>query len=571
MGFHVPFNLLTPYDLEGILGDILKTKKIDPRELEIKSILSVISKIKNTNGSYPKDTTNEVELVAHEIFSSYVHTLRNLNSVDFDDLILLPMKLLQENKDVQEYYHHKYKFFMVDEFQDTNLVQYGFLKLIMGANQNLCVVGDDDQSIYAFRGSDISLILNFEKDFSNAKVVKLLRNYRSTTQILQTANSLIKHNINRREKQLWSSNESGEKPQYVERLDEKDEASYVVDCIEKEVIKNKVKGSEIAILFRTNYQSRPFEEELRLRSIPYKLIGAYNFFDRKEVRDLIAYLKVIANPKDEISLFRIINFPKRGLGDGTIAKIYQKSTEEEVGLFEILLRICEKPGYIDGMKSKQSTAIYEFINMIQKYKKEFFTSSKMTPVLSALIKEINFEKEFSLDNSDEKVMKAKLLNLSELVRMLSFFESNWDSEEKPNLFDFIMRLALLMEDDNPKEDAVEDNRIQLMTMHLSKGMEYTVVFLVGLEEGILPNSRAIDESNNVDEERRLLYVGITRAKEKLFITGARERKKFGESMPSVVSRFISEIDPQTLDSYNLEKGETQSSSSFLDELDKLLV
>ncbi len=460
---------------------------------------------------------------------------------------------------------------MVDEFQDTNLVQYGFLKLIMGANQNLCVVGDDDQSIYAFRGSDISLILNFEKDFSNAKVVKLLRNYRSTTQILQTANSLIKHNINRREKQLWSSNESGEKPQYVERLDEKDEASYVVDCIEKEVIKNKVKGSEIAILFRTNYQSRPFEEELRLRSIPYKLIGAYNFFDRKEVRDLIAYLKVIANPKDEISLFRIINFPKRGLGDGTIAKIYQKSTEEEVGLFEILLRICEKPGYIDGMKSKQSTAIYEFINMIQKYKKEFFTSSKMTPVLSALIKEINFEKEFSLDNSDEKVMKAKLLNLSELVRMLSFFESNWDSEEKPNLFDFIMRLALLMEDDNPKEDAVEDNRIQLMTMHLSKGMEYTVVFLVGLEEGILPNSRAIDESNNVDEERRLLYVGITRAKEKLFITGARERKKFGESMPSVVSRFISEIDPKTLDSYNLEKGETQSSSSFLDELDKLLV
>lgn len=573
LGYKHPFNLQTPADLEVVLVDLLKAKKYDPKEVDSKIILSTISRIKNANRTNLADFLNSADenrIIAAEIYEEYLQILYKMNSVDFDDLILLPMRLLQEDTEVSDYYHKKFHYYMVDEFQDTNLVQYHFLKLLMGNNRNLCVVGDDDQSIYAFRGSDVSLILNFEKDFIDTRVIKLLQNYRSTAQILGASNSLIHNNKNRREKKLWSANEGGKNVIYVERHDEKDEAVYVVDQIEQQLIKHKRKGSEIAILFRTNYQSRPFEEELRQRSIPYNLVGGYNFFDRKEVRDLISYLKVIANPKDEVSLFRIINYPKRGIGQASISKIYEKASAEDLGLMDVLHNISEKTDYISGLKNKTIHAIYEFVNLIQKYKKEFFQHGRMSQSLSALIKELNFEREFSLDNGDGKVIKARMHNLSELVNMLSYFESDWDSEQKPTLFDFIMRLSLLM-DDTDNDVNVNDKRVQLMTMHLSKGLEFEVVFLVGLEEGIIPNSRVIDEGGDIDEERRLLYVGMTRAKQILTLSGANERKKFGESIPTTPSRFLQEIDQTFLEQQTiLKKGEAiEKSHSFLQELDKL--
>ena len=570
LGFHMPFMLQTPGDLESLLIDSLKQRKIDPKLFPPKLILSHISRLKNMGADYKRSletSGKEIDLIVLDIFDEYVQILKNMNSVDFDDLILLPMKILRDFPEVKEHFHKKHKFYMIDEFQDTNQVQYEFIKLLLNDKNNICVVGDDDQSIYGFRGSNVNLILDFEKDFKNTKVVRLLQNYRSSMNILNAANSLIKNNTSRREKKLWSEIHHLDRPLYVERQNEKDEAIFVVDEIQNELIKEHRQGSEIAILFRTNYQSRPFEEELRLRGVPYKLIGAYNFFDRKEVKDLVAYIRVIANPKDEISLLRILNYPKRGIGQTSIGKIQQKSVDASMSVMDVLHKICEEPEFIPEIKRASAALIYEFLDLLHRYRSEFYTANKMTEVLRKFIKEIGFEKEISTEETDEKVMKARMLNLSELANMMSYFEEEWDSEGKPTLFDFIARLSLLTNDDDSNEKDARDNRVQLMTMHLSKGLEFEVVFLVGIEEGIIPNSRVIDEGQTVDEERRLFYVGMTRARRKLFMTGASERKKYGESMPCQPSRFLDEISRDYLDVQSMR--ETTTPENFLEELERL--
>jgi DNA helicase-2/ATP-dependent DNA helicase PcrA len=568
LGYHKHFLLQTPSDIESILVDILKQKKIEFKEIPIPVIQSHISKLKNMGEKYKdylESNPSESGMIALSIYEDYNQVLKNINSIDFDDLILLPIRLIKEFEEVKEYYHKKYNYFMIDEFQDTNLTQYEFIKLLINKNKNLCVVGDDDQSIYGFRGSDVSLILNFEKDFKESKVVRLLQNYRSTTAILDLANSLILHNKFRREKKLWSQNVSYEKPRYVEREDERDEASFIADQIEHEMQKNHIQGSEISVLFRTNYQSRPIEEELRSRGIPYKLIGAYNFFDRKEIKDIIAYIRCIANSKDELSLLRILNYPKRGIGQTSISKIQQKSYDEEISTYEVLEKICADPDYIPEMKKNVSSQIYNFLELIQKYKQEFFSSNRLTETLKKLIKEINFEKEFSLEENDEKVIKARMLNLSEFINMLSYFESDWENENKPTLYDFLYRLSLLTNDEDTKEE--RDNRVQLMTMHLSKGLEFEVVFLIGIEEGIIPSSRTLSEMGDVDEERRLMYVGITRAKKRLVMTRARNRRKYGETFPTEESRFITEMNSEY---FQQEKKDSEElTTNFLDELEKL--
>lgn len=570
LGYHNPFILQTPGDLEGIIQDLLKQRKIDTKTFPPKLILSHISRIKNMGEEYKKSleySEKEVDHIALDVFPEYVEGLKNINSVDFDDLILLPMRILKDFPEVREYYHKHFKYYMIDEFQDTNQVQYEFIKLLLTEKNNLCVVGDDDQSIYGFRGSNLNLILNFEKDFADTKVVRLLQNYRSSMNILNAANSLIKHNVNRREKKLWSEIHHLERPTYVERLNEKEEAIFVVDEIQNELLKSHTIGSEIAILFRTNYQSRPFEEELRLRGLPYKLIGAYNFFDRKEVKDLVAYIRVIANPKDELSLMRILNYPKRGIGQTSISKIQQKSIDAGIPIMEVLHKICEEPEFIPEIKRASAALIYEFLELLHKYRSEFYTANKMTEILRKLIKDVGFEKEISSEETEEKVIKARMLNLSELTNMMSYFEEEWDSENKPTLFDFIARLSLLTNDDDSNEKETRDNRIQLMTMHLSKGLEFDVVFLVGLEEGIIPNSRVLEEDQSVDEERRLFYVGMTRARRKLFLTGASERKKYGEPMPAEPSRFLNEIARDYIVFQTMR--EETSHEDFLAELEKL--
>ncbi|MBE7412310.1 MAG: ATP-dependent helicase [Leptospiraceae bacterium] len=563
-----PFSLLSPSDLEPIVIGLLKEKKLDPKKFPIYSILSKLSFRKNSN-SFQKQEISELEEYVEAIFENYSEKLKSINSIDFDDLILLPIVLLKNFKEVKDYCHKKYKFYMVDEFQDTNQSQYELVKLLLGKNDNLCVVGDDDQSIYGFRGGDVNLILNFEKDFPHAKNVQLMQNYRSSKNILEAANSLIQKNPTRVSKELYSSFHYPEKVKYVEREDEKDEASFVIDEIEREILKEKRKGGEIAILFRTNYQSRPFEEELRLRSIPYRLFGAYNFFDRKEVKDILAYLRVLANPKDELSLLRILNYPKRGIGDTAISKIHKASVEKNLHTIDVLYALCESDSFVEGLKKNVISEIYEFLETIEKYKKRFFGNEGLSFVLKDFIKEIGFEKEIQLEEDNEKIAKARILNLFEILNMLKFFEEEWDSETKPTLFDFLLKISLLTNDDT--NDSPEENKVNLMTMHLSKGLEFETVFLTGVEEGIIPSSRSMEFPTGEEEERRLMYVGMTRAKKKLYLTSTRGRKKFGESVPSIPSRFLSEINQEYLDRFLIESEEENSGFNFIAELEKLKI
>ncbi|WP_086446839.1 ATP-dependent helicase [Leptospira venezuelensis] len=567
-----PFLLLNQADQEGLVTGMLVAQKLEPKRPQIMEVLSKISRIKNSGEDYLADmrtSMNEGDLLAASLFQQYQDTLKEQNSIDFDDLILLPSKLLRQFEEVRDEYHKKFQYFMVDEFQDTNPIQYEFLRALMGESDNLCVVGDDDQSIYAFRGSDVSLILGFENDFEGASVIRLLENYRSTDIIVSAANSLIRHNLSRRSKELFSKVPGALKVKYVERSDEKDEAEWVADSIREEIIKQARKGSQIAILFRTNFQSRPFEEAFRAREMPYKVVGGYNFFDRKEVRDLISYIRLIANQKDDASLLRIINYPKRGIGAGSISLVHEKAAQNKESLYETLFRVCESPDFIPDLNRKISSEIYNFVNLIEKAKKKFSSSPRLFFALRELIADLGLEKEIVLEEKEEKVAKARIYNMSELVNMLAFFEENNDSGEKPTLFDFINRLAMLMEDE--PNDEKEDNRVQLLTIHQSKGLEFESVYVVGLEEGILPSGRATVEDQSVDEERRLMYVAMTRAKRHLCLTGAANRRKFGEQLASEPSRFLKEIDPETLDWLSNEETRQQETSDFLQELEKLKI
>jgi DNA helicase-2/ATP-dependent DNA helicase PcrA len=570
LGYGANFLLLNPNDQEALVIQLLKNKKLDPKDFPPKDVLRKISLAKNTKEEYLDrlySSSEPADIVARELYPVYQESLRDMNSLDFDDLILLPSELFRKFPEVAETYHKKYKYFMVDEFQDTNLLQYEFLTLLRGPNRNLCVVGDDDQSIYAFRGSNVQLILNFEKDFPDAKVVRLLENYRSTSVIIQAANSVIKNNKDRREKELYSRIQSLEKIEYYENMDEREEAIFVVGMIE-DAYRKGTKLNQMAILFRTNFQSRPFEEELRMRNIPYKLVGGYNFFDRREVQDMISYLRIIANPKDESSLMRTINTPKRGIGQTSITRLYQESLGTGKSISEILETLIESPDYLPEIKAKVRGEIYNYHELIEKYRKKFAQAGKLAPILRELIIESGMEKEILAEETDEKIAKARIYNLSELVNMLSFFEDDPDREEKPNLFDFLARLALLMEDDE-KDEENEDKRVQLLTIHQSKGLEFGNVYVVGIEEGILPNSRVVDEGNDVDEERRLFYVAMTRAKEKLFLTGAKTRRKYGESIDTNPSRFLDEIDPETIHLHRMSDGQSEGGIDFLKELEKL--
>lgn len=572
LGYKHPFLLMNQNAQEGFLTTLLIANKVELKKAKVSEILGKISRIKNSGLAYREyldSSLVESDQVANLVYDSYQKSLKEQNSLDFDDLILLPGILLREFSEVREEYHKKYQYFMVDEFQDTNQTQYIFLRALMGENRNLCVVGDDDQSIYAFRGSDLSLILNFEKDFPEANVVRLLENYRSTSVIIQGANSLIKNNLSRRSKELFSSIPGGRKIRYLERMDEKDEAAYVVDCIREEMIKDARVGSQISILFRTNFQTRPFEEELRSRSIAYKLVGGYNFFDRKEVRDMISYIRLIANTRDDASLLRILNYPKRGIGPGSISLIHEKASQMGESLYEILFRVCESPDFIPNLQKKIQSEIYNFVNLIERTKKKFSTAPKMYYAFREFIQEVGIEKEILLEEKDEKVAKARTFNLSELVNMMSYFEENHDSPEKPTLFDFINRLNLLMEDENPSDEDKEDNRVQLLTIHQSKGLEFESVYVPGMEEGILPNSRVLTEESSVDEERRLLYVAMTRARKHLCLTGAANRRKFGEQTATQASRFLTEIDPETMDWVSNDEVRQQETEDFFAELEKL--
>ncbi len=531
LGYKANFVIMDSDDSITIVKKILKELNYDPKIYNPKAIRNKISNCKNelmAPKDYEKYAVGDYEKVVLEVFYKYENKLKTSNAIDFDDLLLLPIRLFREHPGVLQYYQERYRYIFIDEYQDTNEAQYILSKMISAKYKNICVVGDADQAIYGFRGANYKNILNFEKDYPNALSIKLEQNYRSTKNILDAANCVIRHNQSRKEKNLWSLKGNGEKVTYYRAYDEKDEAHYVAQEIKK-CINEDVDLSEIAILYRTNAQSRVMEEELLKNSIPYRIVGGLSFYARREIKDLLAYLKLIYNEKDDVSFLRVINTPKRGIGLKTIEKLTLKAEEENCSLFEV----------ITGGKEE---SFKDMILELQKIANQVTLTELIDKVLDASGMKKELESEKSLE------AEIRLENLEEFKSITKAFE---EREGLVSLEDFLYEVSLV----NDKEEYKDSrNKVSLMTVHSVKGLEFDIVFVIGMEEGIFPHMNSLMSNSEIEEERRLCYVAITRAKEKLYLVNARRRTLFGRDQINPPSRFLGEIDERLLDS-NVHKDE----------------
>lgn len=545
IGFNRNFTILDTTDQQSVIKGILKDKNLDPKKFDPRSILGTISSLKNElidPESYSKQVGSYYERIVSEVYEEYQKRLRKNQSLDFDDLIMTTIYLFQRVPDVLEYYQRKFQYIHVDEYQDTNKAQYLLVKLLASRFQNLCVVGDSDQSIYRWRGADISNILSFEKDYPNAHVILLEQNYRSTKRILQAANEVIKNNYNRKPKKLWTENPEGKKIVYFRAENEQAEAQFVAGKIKELVESGKRQLSDFAILYRTNAQSRVVEEVLMKSNIDYTIVGGIKFYDRKEIKDILAYLRLIANPDDDISLLRVINVPKRGIGSTSMDKIARYAQENDLSLFQAL----EEADFI-GLSPKITKAVLEFRDLIKGY-------TQMQEYLSVteLVEEVLDKSGYRDMLKAEKTLDAqsRLENIDEFLSVTKGFEEN--SEDK-SLIAFLTDLALVADIDRLDEEDNNQQAVVLMTLHSAKGLEFPVVFLIGMEEGVFPHSRSLMDEEEMEEERRLAYVGITRAEEELYLTNAQMRTLYGRTNLNPVSRFIQEIPEDLLDEVVIEK------------------
>ncbi|HZG59727.1 MAG TPA: DNA helicase PcrA [Anoxybacillus sp.] len=543
IGINRNFSILDTTDQLSVLKTILKEKNIDPKKFDPRTILGTISSAKNellSPEEYAKQAGSYYEKIVSEVYEEYQKRLLRNHSLDFDDLIMTTIQLFKRVPEVLEYYQYKFQYIHVDEYQDTNRAQYMLVKLLAERFKNLCVVGDSDQSIYRWRGADIQNILSFEKDYPNATVILLEQNYRSTKRILQAANEVIENNLNRKPKKLWTENPEGNKIVYYQAMSESDEAQFVAGKIKEYVDSGKRKYSDFAILYRTNAQSRVMEEVLLKSNINYKIVGGIKFYDRKEIKDILAYLRLIANPNDDISLVRIINVPKRGVGASSLDKIISYASENGLSIFEALGEIEQI-----GLSSRVVAPLVQFRQQIEHW-------GQMQEYLSVteLVEEVLDKSGYRDMLRAEKTLEAqsRLENIDEFLSVTKHFENTNDDK---SLIAFLTDLALVADID--QLDAEEDNQndaVVLMTLHSAKGLEFPVVFIIGMEEGIFPHSRSLDDEAEMEEERRLAYVGITRAEEELFLTSAQMRTLFGRTSINPVSRFISEIPDELIENLN---------------------
>ncbi len=517
IGYTSNITILDTDDAKAIVKRILKENGYDPAKYEIRTIINKISSAKNDGISpdeYTKLFLNDLDIVIGLVYKEYTKLLKDNNSVDFDDLLLKPVELLKKNKIILEKYQERFKYILVDEYQDTNSIQYELCKLLASRYKNIFVVGDANQSIYSFRNADYRNILNFEKDYKNTKVILLEENYRSTNNILKAANSVIKNNSEGKKLNLWSSKRDGELIDYIRCEDEIKEANFVINKI-KDLISNGYKYSDIAVLYRTNAQSRVVEDAFVRNNIPHNIIGSYYFYNRKEIKDLIAYLKLIYNPCDSVSLERIINVPKRGIGAKSIENLRKKATENNISMFDA----------IDSGKE------LEFKKMILKLQ-EFSLNGNLSDLIEEILSTTGLRMEYEINKSLEN--EAKVENLNEFKTVALMFEESGIYD----LQTFLENIALVSDRGQYNNDGDE---VSIMTLHSAKGLEFNVVFLLGMEEGLFPHNRSFNSLSNLEEERRLCYVGITRAKEKLYLLSARQRTIFGKTSGTIESRFIREI------------------------------
>ena len=523
-GYKNNFTILDSDDSLTLIKKILKELNLDPKMYNPKAIRNQISGTKNqllTSKEYEKYAMTDFEKVVFKVYQKYEDKLLVNNSLDFDDLLMLPIKIFRKYPEVLKHYQERFKYILIDEYQDTNEAQYTFVKMLSAKYRNICVVGDNDQSIYSFRGANYHNILNFEKDYPKCKVIMLEKNYRSTKTILNAANDVIKNNKERKDKNLWTDNELGNKIKYHRALDEKDEAFYVLQEVKK-LIDRGIKLNDIAVLYRTNAQSRNIEEALLRESIPYRVIGSFYFYNRKEIKDLISYLKVIYNSNDDISLLRIINVPKRGIGDKTIQNLTEKANSLNTSLFE-------------AIDSGKELLFKQTINEL----KEISEKSSLTELIDQILNKSGIKNE--LENEKSIEADIRLENLEEFKTITRNYEEN---KGIASLDEFLNEISLVSD---VEEYRNRDDVITLMTIHSAKGLEFNNVFLIGMEEGIFPHQAAFFDNNELEEERRLCYVAITRAKEKLYIVNAKRRTLYGIDSVNPPSRFISEINKELLE------------------------
>ena len=542
IGFSKHFTIYDTDDSKRVMKEVLRVLDIDEKRLPVKYVLSEISKAKDSLMT-PDDYTNAAgydmnKKLIGQAFAKYEEMLKKADAMDFDDIIVNTVKLLKENPDVLEYYQRRFRYVMVDEYQDTNHAQYVLTSLLASGYRNICVVGDDDQSIYKFRGATIENILSFENQYEDTEVIRLEQNYRSTSIILDAANAVIKNNQGRKGKTLWTEKEGGDKILVRLLSDERDEGRYVAD----EILNGVATGrslSDFAILYRTNAQSSSIERALVYNAVPYKIFGGHKFYDRKEVKDVLAYLSVIANPSDTVRMRRIINEPKRGIGDTTINNAASIADGLGLTFYDVISHANDYP-----MLSRAAGKLSEFTNLINKLA-ESLEEKEIQDFFDDVINETGYMQYLELDKETAEERKANVMEL--LANLLRYMEEN----EGGTLTGFLEEVALMTDIDNYNADS---ESVVMMTLHSAKGLEFPVVFIVGMEEGLFPGNQVMYDPSEIEEERRLCYVGITRAKEKLHITNARTRMIYGNTSITRPSRFISEI-PEELTDSNLNSSQ----------------
>ncbi len=553
IGYNSSFTIYDREDQKSLVKEILKEKNIETKSFQFNSFLSIVSQAKNLGegrdyieANYGDNPTTRFY---GEFYEEYIHKCEFYNALDFDDIIIKTLELFDKNPDIRKKYSDRFKYVFVDEYQDTNKSQYELMQTFGKTYGNVCVVGDADQSIYGWRGADISNILNFEKDFPGAKVIKLEENYRSTQKILNVANQVIENNEGRKEKSLWTSKGEGSDIPFLYLPGDREESLQVVQWIEHMHYEG-YHFSDMAILYRTNAQSRGFEEMLLREGVPYKVIGGLKFYDRMEIKDTIAYLKTIINPNDNISVKRIINKPKRGIGQATVDKLENFANNYGISIYDFLFE-----EELKSIGTRSLKKLEEFRNMITDMKSNI-EKFKVSEFVEYVLERSGYLKE--LEKSNLREDQTRIENIGSFINAIVDYEEN---TEEPSLEDYLASVSLLSDVDKTEEN---EAGVSLMTIHAAKGLEYKVVFVTGLEDGLFPSGRSIDEREGLEEERRLCYVAVTRAEERLFLTGAQMRRVFGETKMTVPSRFIKEMGGTIVEEETKETTEINFRESYGD-------
>lgn len=564
IGYGQDFTIYDTSDVESVIKQILKELGFDPKEIRPRTIQYKISDAKNQLISpeqfADKFIGSTIDDIMSRVYSIYVERLKINNAMDFDDLLIKPIDLFEQHPEILEKYQDRFKYIMIDEYQDTNHAQYKVTKMLADKYKNLCVVGDDAQSIYSFRGADITNILNFKNDYDNAVQIPLEQNYRSTKAILQCADSIIKRNENQLDKTLWTENDMGEMITLLENYDERDEANRITDYILNLKLQHGYQNNHFAILYRTNYQSRVFEEALRRKDIAYQLVGGLSFYQRKEIKDVLAYLTLLVNPKDETNLLRIINEPSRGIGNKSLQDLLAKSRKERKSIWDLIEYVEDTDLY-----KPAKIRIREFVDMINSLRRELESGIAITDVTKHMLERSGYMKALIQENSHESLSRRD--NIVEFQNAIAYYEQG---NSNPSLSAFLQEITLITDADKFDESKPA---VTLMTVHGSKGLEFPTVFIVGLEENLFPVGNRENEETDIEEERRLFYVAITRAEERLYFSHCRTRFKFGEEQRQPRSRFLDEVDPGVVRTetgatikQNADRFKSTSSSSYSSEV-----